>query len=86
MIVEAGDFSKPVGQDSKSGLERREKLLGGIKKFLAAVEDGRALIQSVTVTATVECDEYEMQTLTFKYAEGPTTVNEIRKAKGFDSI
>lgn len=74
MVIEPTDFVPETASDGRDeyGWMNRNAVVDGIKKFLSAIEDGRALISSIELTTIASAGDYGTCTLTFKYAEGPS--------------
>lgn len=71
MIVESKDFSNVLETDHRFrfGLTNRENLIRGLLKIVRAVADGRMLVQSVELGATVTHEDYAMERFGLTYAE-----------------
>jgi len=69
MIIEAKDFAGQTSTGHSFGVPLREKTIEGLLKIIAAIADGRALVQSVRVAADVNVADYLMHAFTLVFAE-----------------
>jgi sulfur transfer protein SufE len=70
MIVEAKDFAKELNDGKHHfGCASRERIIDGLLKIVAAVADGRMLVQAIHVRSEMAVDDYTMYEFVMRYAE-----------------
>jgi hypothetical protein len=77
MLIEAEDFAGPkIKGKYNFGGAKREQNVAALEKLVAAVRDGRVLVQKVTVSTAVDVDDWLITTLSLSYAEQPQAESE----------
>jgi hypothetical protein len=79
MIIEAKDFAGATTAGYQFGAGSSDKIVEGLLKLVAAIADGRALVQGVNVKAEMTVDDYLLHDFTIRFAERPDPLpDEVR--------